>query len=778
MHMARLPSYGEAISGGHWLDLVAPYVAVCDYARACRVSCVFYNQFAPRLWNDPLQTFRLLGLLPHQVRAATRQLVTSLDFRGFVSGCSALIDYQGFSKTLQLFRIRFPAIRCIVLDGLVDYNPAELLRPRNVADFCPDGSVPLPLVLSLGHCSLPLPNNFFLEGYWRQLVYLDVSDIPGSLHGLTSNASIHIVLPNLRILKVRGREMKDESLMSVLHSFGDCLWSVDLSRNSLTDAAVRLLASRFLSRPTVQTDAYFATEGKISVIKDAEGKVVRSNSFGDFIYISESSWSSAFSHPERHLADSPAYDPNAQWRLGGHECLRVDNVEDAKTSMAGGVGKPIPDWNDVQATENGRGPGVLTHLHLGGNANFTVKGVSQLFRQANGHLRHFDCEAPSIFTSVKTQTRLSGALGCSHLFRPVMASNLQSLRIHHSLVTQAPTVRDPSMSAMECVLFAETVLRERAEIAFPIAFIPDLNPRLQSLTLTCLPRISTGPLIDRLIRFLQLAAEQEKAIQSTVDTNSRRSPTMLRGLRHIRLEFGATPSDNETNGLEDLDTGALLRLSKDDFSFFGEGGWDLERNHVRADADDRRAKRIAERSGSPISIKIESDDASQTKQPVRLAHYPLPATVDVDGTHEHVRATVQWEDKAVGVYVWVGTGILGVDHAVNAYMSNLANHSLQTDIGPATPDQTAAGVPSGVCVFNAAWDAILFTEVKKDPLGRAPSQELRDVVQAIRQFRIGTRAAYAARRRIRGSSDEGGNLAKVPLVQDHWSGNLEILLGG
>lgn len=62
---ASLPSYEEAVSGGHWLNLVAPYVAVQDYPKLCRVSRRFYDLFAPRLWRDPLQTVRRLGLHPN-----------------------------------------------------------------------------------------------------------------------------------------------------------------------------------------------------------------------------------------------------------------------------------------------------------------------------------------------------------------------------------------------------------------------------------------------------------------------------------------------------------------------------------------------------------------------------------------------------------------------------------------------------------------------------------------------------------------------------------------
>lgn len=711
------------------------------------------------------------------VCAATRQLVTSLDFRGFASGRTAWLDYQALSRTIRLFSRQFPAVRCILLDGLVDYDPAEFLRPQNVADFCPDGSLPMPLILSLDHCNLPLPNNFFMSAYWRQLVYLDMSDIPGSLQGLINNTSFQpSVLPNLRILKIRGREINGASLSSALSGFRECLCSLDLTRNNLADDVVRLLATCFFCRPAVQTEAYFETEGKLAVIRDEEGKAVRSDWFGSFTYIAESSWSCAFSHPERHLADSPAYDPNSHWRLGGRESLRSDHVDDVKAILAGGVGEPIPDWHDVQAIEYRRTPCVLTHLHLSGNKDLTVKGLGQLFRQAKGHLRHFDCASLSISTPLKSRAGLSGVLGCSHLFRPVIASNLQSLRIHHSLVTQVPTVTDPSMSAVECIWFAETSFRERAEIAFPLAFMPDMNPRLQSLTLTCLPRVSAGPLITRLVRFLLLAYEQEQAIQSAVFSKSHRSPSILRGLRHIRLEFEAVPTgDDRITGLDELDTGALLRPSTDEFSFFGEGAWASEQDELKP-YDGFRSHLAS--SGRQPSVKIELDEtAPQTGQAVRLAHYPLPGMMDVNGVHEYICSTVRWEDKTTRVSVWVGTGTLGAHHATNAYMSNLANPSLRTDIGPATPDQMAAGVPPGSCVYNAAWDAILFTEPRRNP-PRALPDGMRDVVQAIRQFRIGTRAAYAAHRRASRAVEGEHAEAELALRHEHWTGRLEILLGG
>jgi len=59
-----LPSYQDAIGGLDWLDLVAPYLAVRDYARLCAVNRRFFAFFAPRLWSDPLTLKRQVGLHP------------------------------------------------------------------------------------------------------------------------------------------------------------------------------------------------------------------------------------------------------------------------------------------------------------------------------------------------------------------------------------------------------------------------------------------------------------------------------------------------------------------------------------------------------------------------------------------------------------------------------------------------------------------------------------------------------------------------------------------
>lgn len=762
--MNRLPSYGEAVEGAHWLTLVAPYVAVQDYARLCRVSRRFYDEFAPRLWKDPLQATRLLGLRPlaeldwfvyfvtrrsETVREATRQLVTSLNFERPVQGSPTLVaGLRGrtFSSTVWLFLARFPAVRCILLDGLRYYDPADFLRTQKAKNACCDGSVPMPRMLSLAHCHMPLPNTFFRPPYWNWLLYVDLSDMPGSLACLThDNASAHQVLPRVQIVRIRDRELKDASILPVLDALKKRVWSLDLSRNDVTDRALHALIACFYSDATIQTDLYWETEGKVAPMQDAQGQDLQLGFFGRSKYLAESPQSRTFSHPERYYADSPAYDPNVRARLNGREAPRSDRPEKIRADFAGSVRQTIPDWHDVERLGANRAR-RLTHIHLSGNKRISVNGLRCLFWMAQGNIECFDCAAPAIPTpsSIKSGFTLAGALGCAHLFRPALASNLQQLRIHHSLVTQVPTVTEASLRATERLRFAETTLRERAEIAFPQAFVPDMNPRLQSLTLTCVPRLSTGPVLERLIRFLQLAAQQEQDIRAMAPAIPRKSALVLRGLRHIRLEFEAYPEDGENGdagGLDDLDAGALLRMSDNEFSFFGPSAW--------AESAPPKENNVGPES-SPAAPP--PTDTGEPGKPSRYTHYPLPGRMAEGERAEYVLDTIFGVDDKVDVHVWVGSGIPGAHQAVDVYMANLANPLLRTNIEAATPEQVLAGVPEGTWLYQAAWDAILFSERCKGPPPYAHAMEMQDVVEAIRAFRASTRTA-------------GG----------YWTGLLEIL---
>ncbi|KAL1895285.1 hypothetical protein Sste5346_005432 [Sporothrix stenoceras] len=905
--MAHLPSYEEAVTGGHWLDLVAPYVALKDYSKLCRVSRRFYDQFAPRLWNDPLQTVRLLGLHPNDAGTSGR----------------------GFSETLRLIGTSFPAVRCIVLSGNTGYDPSDLGHLLNPEDFPEDGSRPMPLILDVGRCGMPLPNNFFHPSYWRQLVYLDMSNVPGSLKGIIKTGTFNQgALPHLRVLKLRGRELDDASLVPIAEHAKQRIWSLDLSYNKLTDRCLRNLFHHCFGVDDLTAQAsHYEVEGKLAIVEDVPGETIPPLWRGWFSYIVESVASGTFSHPDRYLADAPVYDADnhncpSLPRLAGNEPLRSDRAEDVKLALAGGPGQNPLDWHHVRDADICKLPPSLTHLYLSGNRDFTVDGVESIFRCSKGHIQHFDCASPAIPTYGQVPFTLSGILGRSHLFRPVMASNLRSLRVHHSLVTHIPTLSDPSKSPREALAYAETVLCERAEIAYPTVgqgqeegLGPDWNPRLKSLTLTCLPRVSTGLLIDRLIRFLVSAAEQEAAVREqqaaiSAVTSRRRGPTMLSGLRHLRLEFEPYPPQDEDLGdgaFDSLDAKALLNAGTDEgFSFFREtnpapaakivieatatkmfGDQSLDLSNEEAG---KRSERSGEsgrgngvrKSGGAVGAvgTVENASAStnaprppdlpgtggpaspdrlhssavtehavQARQSKsdRLSHYPLSGALDASS--EYVREVVDLGDgndnqndnnnssanakkKTVQLSVWVGSGQQGTNRAVNAYMANLSRPLLRALIRPATPDQVAAGVPVGACVYNAAWDAILWLPPPPTPPRPPPSAStdenegedggvtpttsvvsqhgdryrqdafrssltrlgksqqvhprntgegkdaMRDVVNAIRQFRAETRSGICrpsglAPSTSRKTGQQSGEKRDQPR---HWAGNLEVLL--
>lgn len=797
----------------------------------------------------------------------------------------------------------------------------------------------MPLILDVGRCGMPLPNNFFHPSYWRQLVYLDMSNVPGSLKGIIKTGTFNQgALPHLRVLRLRGRELDDASLAPIAKHAKQRIWSLDLSYNKLTDKCVRNLFHHFFGTAddlTAQA-SHYEVEGKPAVVEDVPGETIPPLWRGRLSYIVESAASDTYSHPDRYLADAPVYDADnhnspSLSRLAGNEPLRSDRAEDVKLALAGRSGQMPLDWHHVRDADICKLPPALTHLYLSGNRDFTVEGVESTFRCSRGHIQHFDCASPAIPTYGQVPFSLSGILGRSHLFRPVMASNLRSLRVHHSLVTHIPTLSDPSKSPRDALAYAETVLRERAEIAYPLAaavgqgfrqgFGPDWNPRLKSLTLACLPRVSTGPLIDKLIRFLVSAAEQEAAVevraqQAAVSAvTSRRGPTMLSGLRHLRLEFEPYPPQDEDLGggngaFGSLDAKALLNAgTSEGFSFFRERrpatvaittttvteatlnmvGDHSNKRGVRSETveGDGRGNGSSSRNGNgggnngsgsgggalgavgetmsstsastnvprppdlpgaggPVSPdrlhpRAGTENAVEAKQSDRLSHYPLAGALDASS--EYVREVLDLGDdntrddtdsdkkKMLQLSVWVGSGQPGTNGAVNAYMANLSRPMLQALIRPATPDQVAAGVPVGACVYNAAWDAILWLPPPPPPLSASteelesenggvtpttsvvsqddgrhrqeavrsspnrPLQEksqhspedksegkeqMRDVVDAIRRFRAATRTGkYRPNSLAPSTSRQNGQQAggeEEHRVPRHWTGNLEVLL--
>jgi hypothetical protein len=208
------------------------------------------------------------------------------------------------------------------------------------------------------------------------------------------------------------------------------------------------------------------------------------------------------------------------------------------------------------------------------------------------------------------------------LLVPAVSQRLQSLRIHMSIVTHTPTILtigDFHMSDKRRVHLAEEEYAKEELAMWPTEFNPDMNPRIQFLTLTSVPRKSLGLVIRRLLKFLRAVAVQERLIvKAQPPTSSRRSAQMLPGLRVLRLEFvrSRTQSRPVTENIrpsvsQDTDADTFAAQVAGDFSFFSSSDKAVSPAATVADfsffAEDTTPK---QRSQSVPSIVIDDVESS------------------------------------------------------------------------------------------------------------------------------------------------------------------------
>lgn len=809
--MAGLPSYHEAISRPQWISVVAPYVSPADYARLCLVDKRFNAEFGPRIWKDPLQTIRRLGRDPvdgwcpplcltpstcHQpctntqsdtnrlrylltqhvekMRLATRSLVLSLDF-----GAMDLTSYHFFDNQLwngpkakedsSRLASAFPRLRCILLDGAADW-----LVDSVVADLekDPGSSASLPcLMLTCPKAATISRPAFFLSPHVRSLVYLDLSYAPGAPNAALAAGS----LTSLRILKIQGREMDDATALGLLAAFKRQLWSLDVSCNKLTDAILDPMVSISFPAASLRTAAHYDVEGRLNWEASAGHPW-----YGRFGFIEESEHSSGFKHPARHLADPPLYTRDGEVAPGEHGNSRHDGRRPLRQDSPDGVkeillGKPnqLPETlEDIARHDICASHGGITHLRLNGNG-FDLHGVERMIRESPGQLEHLECDSTLLevprwafrdsLPRWLAAARLTGFVGAAHLLRPVFCPQLQVLRVHHSLITRIPGIKEEHVPPAERLWVAETFFEPRTRMAFPQVFVPDMNPRLYSLTLTDVPRYSSGPLIEKILRFLRQASAQERAIQDTNAAHPHRVSATLRGLRHLHLEFGEDPREAGPDALdlEGLDATKMLGLEDDAFSFFGQSGWASSSSPTR----DTQVQ-----AGGPR--RKDDDNPSQGETPLFAPENPPPyRSGDAETPDEYLQWSPpprDWNGRPFTVPVWVSSGVPGPHQAVNEYARLLKNADSHRRVGPASPSHVLAGVPAGSYIYHAAWDAIMAPPTVRKPTA-AELSGMRDVVAAIKEYRGKTKAALSAARREAGATD-------VPLggPHYHWSGKLEI----
>ncbi|KAL3959720.1 hypothetical protein ACCO45_004837 [Purpureocillium lilacinum] len=642
--MVPLPSYKEATAKPDWLRLVAPYVRFDDYRSLCLVNRRSWRIFAPCLWADLLRAVRRAGLDPgddlawwfdfvfnklDRVAPATRSLVRVLDARDFAKDAYHFASDGGagslgesFARALELL----PNANSILLDGHADLDAAFLVHSLSAS---PQHR---PRLLSVAGCPKHLPASFFTSSCIQKLVYLDQSS------GL---------------------------------DFGVWIW---LETNSRTQPSKCWPLG--LSRGALQSDGPFRVQGSLRAL--AHG----TPGYGQFVTIDESQWSASFSHPERYFVDAPVYVADV-----GQEQLRParpDGVvhvrSDSAEASARILSKNEADW-EVDDYCQTRG---LTHISLS-NTRVSSFGIQKLLRVSSGHLEELACSfmpllpiAAPVSKFWPKSAMLHGILGSAHLFRPAYSCSLRSLKMHHSLVTNVPALEIDGFSAIARDYLAEAAILERVDQAYPQVFVPDMNPRLTSLTLTGIPRRSSGPLVQRLIRFLELLSRQERAIQdASAIASPWRGPGLLQGLRHLALEFEPDTMDDGFSATEDLDAEELMDAGDTGFSFFNE-----------TPTGERR--RTSTAVGPPVA----------------------------DGdTRNFIKYDGEWNGEVFSLPVWVGP-TRGANEVLDEYRRLVMGDGLRDGVGPATPGQILAGAPEGSFVFHVACRASQLREATAERWNR------------------------------------------------------------
>lgn len=712
-------------------------------------------------------------------------MVAVMDFGGFAPVLGPDDHQEAYNKSFGELATRLPNLRCLLLDGHPQLNLSMLSRQASRSSTT--DSLDQIHLISIANCGTSLPARFFGGQWLIGLVYLDMSNTPGTLGN--QGALIPYDLPNLRILKLRGKHLTDSTAEAIVRAFGTQLWSLNMSRNGLTDDFVNMLLEYSLptySKNRLQSNDHFQVEGQIRpVYENGEPHANRGPYF-----IDESECSATFSSADRYLADPPVYGAmngdstgergqvTVRGRSRGRERIRGDSAQDAVRVLAGAQGEDLPDalhpqhqrlhWPPPQAG--------TTHLHLN-ELSLSASAVKYLLSESPGYIEHLECDRtllPPHHTSawkskapyLSKAATLFALPGVAYLFRPVISSNLRVLKVHHSLITNTPTLQSRSTSELTNLWLAETYMRERLDLAYPQTYVPDMNPRLYSLTISMIPRYSTGIVVQRLTNFLRLAALQEQAIEATRALLPFRGPPALQGLRHVRLEFEPDAKDeldsldNETN---ETDSEALLEQGAEAFSFFSESAWGPSSSPVKSRVKDQAASA----AGAEV---VDTKDTASSIAEEKINDYPFNKARDEQFSFT-INPGGNYGQPPKLVPVWVGPGIISPENppAVNEYMRNVCDAANRADVCPATPCHVAAGVPAGSFVFGRAWDSIMLPAAATAELRLPTRAELRgmeDVVARVKAFRLGSRREYAAL--DPGRRDAGGH--------EYWRGRLELVL--
>ncbi|KAI9732493.1 MAG: hypothetical protein M1818_007531 [Claussenomyces sp. TS43310] len=625
-----LPTYAEATkkpTAEDYLHLIAPYVRMEGMHAFCLAGKVANEIFMPLLWaeptkllfssRNPYRKMRKFGQRLPEVRKEVRQLVLKLDFRPLQKSrsllsellsdqsCAILPCFNAIGTWYQCIGPLLPSLKFVILDR---QNTAgrdrsssndESLQDEDAAfpdDFGLPNSNLAPFLLSAVGCSTTRRENIIQEPFSKHLLYLDISDTTyqnrNYIHFLKNQT-----LPFLKVLKLRNVNLTNAELESILDRFGRQLFSLDVRGNALTDPIIVHITKNLFVRP----------KPKLETVDGFQAICItpRFNSEEQTIcYLEESSPPSYTAEHVRH--DTDRYLPAEERQM------ILSDEEEELTKLC------IDDWNDYKKTiQRGHEPAVrnfisrngLTHLYLSNN-RFSHLALLRLLSEPRwfkvidfGSAEHY--ESASGGFRLSDTFRLLCQAGSIASLTSLCVPHLETLRIHHSIVTLLPTVVSLtpyySIGEYPAKLAEEFVPRDTPAGGWE----PDMLPRLHTLTLTSLPRRATRVLIRNLCVFLDKAALQEAAI-ARVTSSSRRAPKILLGLRVIRLEFVTSGTEERIYaGVSlsgDPDADEFHAQAKGDFSFFRD---DAPRPDGKSDDDLNLLRSISEESTKILDVIAE-----------------------------------------------------------------------------------------------------------------------------------------------------------------------------
>lgn len=650
----------------------------------------------------------------NKLTARTRALVRVLDARATAGEFSL---YLGLSEKAVIRALELlPNLQSLFLDN----NPNVELRFQR-SDAILSGQLKMSM-LSVKNCPNGVPIGLIKNHSLRGLVFLDVSGIAS----ISPQILEPVYFPELRILKLCRQGITSTAFAGFSAVLGHRLWSLDISDNKLTDDTFQHGLNAMFLNNDLRSDARAQTEGTLERLS------VVTRSHGQFFMLRETAQSIMFAPDDRYLADTPPYTaPNTTSNV----IPRSDGSVPVRLDTADGVLCLLSRHDATDAAQHIRSPG-LTHLHLSGN-QFSAFALERMLRESHGQLEHFDCDSMRLFppSAVKghllcpsNAMQLDGFSGMSHIFRPVWSSNLRSLRIHHSLVTNIPTLRCSRYSSIECAYLAEMQIRPRLNLAYPLAFVPDMNPRLESLTLTCVPRHSFGPLVETLISFLQQLGLQESYVTEITKAEASRpgkSLCLVRGLRNLTLEM-------EPKSLDTCDAEELMTFDETQYSFFD-----------------------SPMEEAPLSPRPHLDlwscpDISRLKSPLPTvqpweAYNPMPRTSD-GGTMKDQWVMHRPEDGGSDkIVVWAGNPE-APNAVVQLYNYLVIKCGLKEGAGPVNLTQQKAGAPCECLIFHTVWLYASLPQRIHPPQAATLQDEIKskskDVAATLRQLRVPTREIF------------------------------------